>query len=728
MSKVKWYSKPMYLLVALALVLSLGIVAVPMAVTVEAQPADFHVIPFTLQTNATGTAQWDNTQQHTGSYSVELTTTNNGDYAAVAFMPVAGLGGYDSTINSITSLSYWYKCTAWDSWSGPRFSMLLDTDSNGEADHLVVSADVAGGIVDWTQWSPDFSDDTGVNRFWYGTCDATGGNYIQEAGPVSFGDVKTQFTGANVLSASPYLGVVTPGAVGAGTAYIDDPEVNGITYYGRIQDAIDAATGTTINVAAGTYTEAVTITPGADLIIQGAGRDVTTWIAPADDASRMHCIKCSNANDTTLDISGFTFSVEDNVISTGCIGIQINRATTGALHLSIHDNKFIETTTIPDETANSMLLCHNRFAARGAEAPVKIYNNLDYTTGGIAMSNTRAFDIYNNTFDGGSDALYIAYGCPENTTIGDHYIYNNTFKNASNAYPDGPWPSIFFDYHGSGTGMTFLPNTIEDNIFEDNDIAIGYSMESDITYPDDVIWFNDFNNNNEAMRVWGTYATAVDAENNWWGDASGPSGVGPGTGDAVSANVDYDPWLGAPVESSAVHQEIVGAGTHEVDASDEADTEVTLTTTGDTSVTIAKYESQPFPEEPFPHEALGKWIDIHVSNPGVVVWPIYVEVSYTDAEVAAAGIHESSLGLYYYEPVNTFHRCSDTGVNTVQNFIWANVTEAEAGYLVGTAFGAGGFPPPAPGIPAVDQWGVFAMITLFTGLLVWTVRRRQLTL
>ena len=30
---------------------------------------------------------------------------------------------------------------------------------------------------------------------------------------------------------------------------------------------------------------------------------------------------------------------------------------------------------------------------------------------------------------------------------------------------------------------------------------------------------------------------------NWWGDNSGPSGVGPGTGDAVSANVDYNPWL-----------------------------------------------------------------------------------------------------------------------------------------------------------------------------------------
>jgi len=37
-------------------------------------------------------------------------------------------------------------------------------------------------------------------------------------------------------------------------------------------------------------------------------------------------------------------------------------------------------------------------------------------------------------------------------------------------------------------------------------------------------------------------SASANATNNWWGDASGPSGVGPGTGDAVSHNVDYDPW------------------------------------------------------------------------------------------------------------------------------------------------------------------------------------------
>jgi len=39
-------------------------------------------------------------------------------------------------------------------------------------------------------------------------------------------------------------------------------------------------------------------------------------------------------------------------------------------------------------------------------------------------------------------------------------------------------------------------------------------------------------------------AVQMDGTCNWWGDVSGPSGVGSGTGDSVSTNVDYDPWLG----------------------------------------------------------------------------------------------------------------------------------------------------------------------------------------
>lgn len=43
-------------------------------------------------------------------------------------------------------------------------------------------------------------------------------------------------------------------------------------------------------------------------------------------------------------------------------------------------------------------------------------------------------------------------------------------------------------------------------------------------------------------------ASIVDALDNWWGDPSGPSGVGPGSGAAVTQNVLYDPQLPAPLD------------------------------------------------------------------------------------------------------------------------------------------------------------------------------------
>jgi hypothetical protein len=39
-----------------------------------------------------------------------------------------------------------------------------------------------------------------------------------------------------------------------------------------------------------------------------------------------------------------------------------------------------------------------------------------------------------------------------------------------------------------------------------------------------------------------TTATLLNFEKNWWGVATGPSGSGSGTGDSVSANVDFSPW------------------------------------------------------------------------------------------------------------------------------------------------------------------------------------------
>jgi uncharacterized repeat protein (TIGR01451 family) len=48
---------------------------------------------------------------------------------------------------------------------------------------------------------------------------------------------------------------------------------------------------------------------------------------------------------------------------------------------------------------------------------------------------------------------------------------------------------------------------------------------------------------NAGAGITNTSSVATTAAYNWWGDASGPGGVGPGSGDEVSAKVVFDPWL-----------------------------------------------------------------------------------------------------------------------------------------------------------------------------------------
>jgi len=45
---------------------------------------------------------------------------------------------------------------------------------------------------------------------------------------------------------------------------------------------------------------------------------------------------------------------------------------------------------------------------------------------------------------------------------------------------------------------------------------------------------------------------SLNAQDNWWGAADGPGGVGPGSGDEVGEHVDYDPWLLGAVSVVAV--------------------------------------------------------------------------------------------------------------------------------------------------------------------------------
>ncbi len=243
--------------------------------------------------------------------------------------------------------------------------------------------------------------------------------------------------------------------------------------------------------------------------------------------------------------------------------------------------------------------------------------------------------------------------------------------------------------------------------------------------------------NNLAENTWGIqvrsdkpWASVVDAENNWWGDKSGPSGVGPGTGDAVSTNVDYDPWLRAPIAEGGVKSETVsGSGT--VDARDEADTAVVIDAVGKHTITVSKYESNPGTGFAAGKGSIGKYIDVHLDD-DTGVTQIEIRLYYTDAEVA--GLVESSLKMYWWDGA-AWVECSNTGVNTVLNYIWAIITATSTpnlAQLSGQGFGGGGNPAPAKPVGGevflVDKIAllapyIVAILVVATGAAV--IRRRR---
>lgn len=101
---------------------------------------------------------------------------------------------------------------------------------------------------------------------------------------------------------------------------------------------------------------------------------------------------------------------------------------------------------------------------------------------------------------------------------------------------------LLFD---SGVGeLTVRYNTLEENNYGVKIDALGALAshpQSDILFTANNIednWFGFFNGGNGLV---------INAENNWWGNSSGPThdDNSEGTGDIVSDSVDYDPWLGS---------------------------------------------------------------------------------------------------------------------------------------------------------------------------------------
>ncbi|MCS3923354.1 right-handed parallel beta-helix repeat-containing protein [Methanosalsum natronophilum] len=145
--------------------------------------------------------------------------------------------------------------------------------------------------------------------------------------------------------------------------------------------------------------------------------------------------------------------------------------------------------------------------------------------GGIEVRFTDNNEIFDNTISEARESI-VVYGA-DNTVAKGNSI--------TNALRDG------FTIWGNSNNTLIKCNYIKDNALTGSRWAAIRQFGS----ADGTIALNNCIIGNSNNDGWGVLASngQVDARYNWWGDSSGPSGEGPGTGDSVSSMVNYEPWI-----------------------------------------------------------------------------------------------------------------------------------------------------------------------------------------
>ena len=578
--------KVLVFLLATALVLSMGLA---MAAPVGAASGTLYVRPMILSATADeATAAWSQDQAQTGSYSAHLKTTgtvNSGHKATVRVEMPSG-----TTLGSITSVSWQRYLVA---GYVPHLDIKLEGGITLTVEGAYANSDQTvanfaqnvwaamfdggdGGYPAWATWltgsvtnTTQLNDDMAVWRS--GSGGAAGFN-VAEPGEIgtdrNLQKLSTYRAGWNGISDATVveaLEIEVDNWVHQTEAYVDAIEINGTVYYGLIQDAIDAATGTTIEVAAGTYVEDLVIPAGKDgLEIAGAGAATTKIKGVAfgvwDDWPN-HAVATgieSLANE--VKIHGFTIETPDVVA-----GYAFSIVLTGA-GVEIFDNIFVG---VGDAASYSVAIQTFRVNAMPTSdiTGLQIYDNLfssDFTANGGAMgfyqgvfinrdSANGLVTISGNTFTGNihtgianeGDKAVISGNTLTSDYAGAGIVVMDweSTRDQDDVAVTGNTVSGFdrgiVIGHGSGTqvltNISVTCNTVHDNY---TGILVRSSAGGVV-----VNYNNIFNNPSLLTGLSNTDDESLDARWNWWGDASGPSG-----GDAVSDNVLFYPWLHAEAD------------------------------------------------------------------------------------------------------------------------------------------------------------------------------------
>ena len=326
--------------------------------------------------------------------------------------------------------------------------------------------------------------------------------------------------------------------------------------YPSIQSAIDAAdSGNTITVAAGTFTEDLSI--GTGVAVQGAGSTATSLVGN-------HTLTASNVS-----LSGIGFSI------TGA-GVALTLDSSGSAldSVSITNSAFdlsaSEAGTVgvhvgggtPTNAVTNVTMSLNSFSGPSNLNcnPWKIggsFNNpISASVSGLTFSN--------NAVDKCSIPINL-----DDSDLTDIVLSGNAFTNTDGAVY--VWAQDGTDPTGVLSGFSFINNTVDSTNsygaaffgWHTTDFIVNTTLNDDNFGEGNIIANNLFGGVSgltagETLNAVSVHATLdsyeLNAANNWWNSVNGPTHVAntyntSSQGDVVSDNVVFVPWLGSGTDT-----------------------------------------------------------------------------------------------------------------------------------------------------------------------------------
>jgi PKD repeat protein len=174
------------------------------------------------------------------------------------------------------------------------------------------------------------------------------------------------------------------------------------------------------------------------------------------------------------------------------------------------------------------------------------YNDAIISNGNTISGNTIYHNGLNTLGNGPDNSNYgIQLSYADSNTITNNDIYGHSWDVTGSGYWFGQ--AIYLN-------NAYL-NTVTCNTLHNNNYGVvQYTDGPRIKVTNFVNGNKIYSNNQYGIR--NIDAVLMDGTCNWWGANSGPGPVGPGTGDKVSTNVDYDPWIGVVADAGGPYSTV----------------------------------------------------------------------------------------------------------------------------------------------------------------------------